>query len=177
MRLRTLSAVAPVLCLLAAFALQPSAHAVGPKGDLFLGYSRTGNDTFYPSTGGLNGWDAAGQLRLHPFLGAEVDIAHYGLGADSTVPRTTTYLFGPRVTVGAARVHVFGHAIFGGEHSASPDGSISGNAFAFALGGGLDLPLAPFFAWRFAGDYLKAPTQFPSDGTPARFGTGLVFRF
>jgi hypothetical protein len=39
------------------------------------------------------------------------------------------------------------------------------------------LPIAPFFAWRFAGDYLNAPTLLPAGGTPARFSTGLVFRF
>jgi hypothetical protein len=147
------------------------------KGDAYLGYTRTGNDPFYLGTGGLNGWDAAAHVSWRPFLGAEGDVSEFGLGSASSTPRTTTFLFGPRVTLGAARVRLFGHALFGGEHSSSPDGSISGGAFAFALGGGLDVPIAPFFAWRFAGDYLKAPTQSAPDGTPARFSTGIVFRF
>src|ERR1035437_3875058 len=56
----------------------------------------------------------------------------------------------------------------------------SGAALTWALGGGLDPPIAPLFAWRVAGNYLKAPTLSPngvSPSTPVRFSTGLVFRF
>lgn len=151
-----------------------------PKGDAYFGFSRTGNDTFYPNVGGLNGWEAALHLKMHiPFVGVEGDFAHYGLGAASSVPRTTTYLFGPRVTVGALGPKVFAHALVGGEHSANSGGPtpVSAGSFAYALGGGLDVPVFPFFAWRVAGDYLRAPSVSPSGATPARFSTGLVFRF
>lgn len=179
MRLRFIPILTPILCFFGLLAYSPAARAVGPKGDAYFGYSRTGSDTFYPDVGGLNGWDAALHLKINrPFLGVEGDFAHYGLGAGATVPRTTTFLFGPRVTLGAAGVKLFGHALVGGEHSANSAGlPISGGALAFALGGGLDVPIAPFFGWRFAGDFLDAPTQRPSGGAPARFSTGLVFRF
>ena len=95
------------------FAL-PAAQAQLPKGDLFFGYSRTGSDVFYPNVGGLNGWHAAGSLKVAPFISADADVAHYGLGAESAVPRTTTYLFGPRVTVGAMGFRVFAHGLIGG---------------------------------------------------------------
>jgi hypothetical protein len=148
-----------------------------PKGDLFFGYSRTGTDTFYPNVGALNGWDAAAHLKLHmPFLGIEGDVAHYGLGANSSIPRTTTYLFGPRATVGLLGTKVFAHALVGGKHSANSGGPtpISSNGYAYMLGGGLDFPIFPFFAWRIAGDYTGVPA---AGGTPARFSTGIVFRF
>jgi hypothetical protein len=168
--------VLPVVLLLSA----PAAHAQIPKGDIFFGFSRTGSDTFYPNVGGLNGWEAGAYLKIHkPFLGVEGDVAHYGLGSDSTVARTTTVLFGPRITVAAAGIHIFAHGLVGGEHSANSGGPtpISGGALAYALGGGLDIPLAPFFAWRVQGDRISAPTVSPSGGTPARFTTGIVFRF
>lgn len=63
--------------------------------DAFFGYSRTGSDAFYPNTGGLNGWEAALHIHLHPFFGMEGDVAHYGLGTNASVPRTTTVLVGP----------------------------------------------------------------------------------
>jgi hypothetical protein len=157
-----------------------TARAQVPKGDLFFGYSRTGSDTFYPDVGGLNGWEATGHVRIKkPFLGFEGDVAHYGLGADSSVPRTTTVLFGPRVTLAAAGIKIFGHGLLGGEHSANNDSNlpISGGTFAYALGLGADLPLAPFFAWRVQVDRLSAPSQSPSGATHARFTTGIVFRF
>jgi hypothetical protein len=65
----------------------------------------------------------------------------------------------------------------GGEHSANGNSTISGGTFAYDLGGGVDLPIAPFFAWRFSADRLSAPTISPRGGDQARFNTGLVFRF
>jgi hypothetical protein len=41
----------------------------------------------------------------------------------------------------------------------------------------VDVPIAPFFAWRFSLDRITAPSEAPSGGTDARFNTGLVFRF
>jgi hypothetical protein len=167
-----------ILCSIAWLQFPPAARALGPKGDAFLGFGRTGTDTFYPNVGGLNGWEGALHVKVKPLVGIEGDVAHYGLGASSTVPRTTTFMAGPRVTVGALGIKVFAHALAGGEHSANSSGlSISGGALTYALGGGVDVRIAPFFAWRVAGDYLSAPTQSPATGTRARVSTGLVFRF
>lgn len=154
-------------------------HAAGSSGDLYFGYGRLGSNTFNANVGGLNGWEAAGNFSWMPFVGAEADLAHYGLGADASVPRTTTFLFGPRVTLGAAGIHVFAHGLVGGEHSANSGGPghISNNALAIALGGGLDVRILPFFAWRFGADYIAAPTQNPPGASHDRFTTGLVFRF
>ena len=177
----------PVLCaglLLTTLCYLPAssfaARAKAPKGDVYVGYSRTGAEMFYPNVGGLNGWEGAMHLSLHkPFLGIEGDLAHYGFGSNSTVPRTTIFMAGPRLTAGAFGTKVFAHALFGGEHSANSGGSppISAGAFSYALGGGLDVPIAPFFAWRVAGDYLRVSSGLPAGATPARFSTGLVFRF
>jgi hypothetical protein len=157
----------------------PSVARAANMGDISLGYSRTGDNTFYPNVGGLNGWDVDGQIHWKPFIGAEGDVAHYGLGADSSIPRTTSVLFGPKLSVGAAGFKFFGHFLVGGEHSANSGGPtpISHGSFAYALGGGADLPLAPFFAWRVQVDRFTAPLIAPAGGTPLRFTTGIVFRF
>ena len=164
-------------CIL--FAFPGAALAQLRNHDAFFGYSRLGSDAFYPNAGGLNGWEAALHIHLHPFFGVEGDVAHYGLGADSEVPRTTTVLVGPRISVKAIGVNVFAHGLIGGEHSSnnSSNTPISGGAFAYDLGGGVDLPIFPFFAWRFSADHINAPSQSPGGGTKARFNTGLVFRF
>jgi hypothetical protein len=162
----------------AIFAFSPTASGLGPKGDAFVGYSRLGNDAFYPNTGGLNGWEGALHLKVKPFVGVEGDVAHYGTGANSNLIHTTTFLFGPRVTVGAAGVKVFVHGLVGGENSGHTGGvPISGGMLAYAVGGGVDVPIFPFFAWRVAGDYLSAPGLYSASGTHARVNTGLVFRF
>src|SRR5579864_5866875 len=147
--------------------------------DAFIGYSRLGHSAFVPNVAGLNGWEAVLHLHVRPFLGREGDIARYGLGAASSVPRTTTVLIGPRVSVKAAGINLFVHGMVGGEHSASSGGGvhISRGALAYDIGGGVDLPILPFFAWRFSLDRISAPTVSPSGGRDARFNTGLVFRF
>jgi hypothetical protein len=160
--------------------LSPAALAQIPKGDVFFGYSRLGSDAFYPNVGGLNGWEAAAHFKVMPFVGLEGDVAHYGVGADAAIPHTTTFLFGPRVTVGALGFKIFAHGLAGGEHSSNSNDSgihISGDEFAYAVGVGADIPLLPFFAWRIQGDRISAPSLSPSGGTEARFSTGLVFRF
>ncbi|MGH9598322.1 MAG: hypothetical protein ACRD27_00545 [Terracidiphilus sp.] len=176
-RRRFLSRFVPVFCFLALLLGSTAAHAA--KNDAFFGYSRTGNNTFYSNVGGLNGWEGAVQIHLHTFLGVEGDVARYGMGSASTVPRTTTVMFGPRITLGAMGFKIFVHGLVGGQHSANSGGPtpISGGSLIYALGGGVDVPIAPFFAWRVAVDRISAPTLSPGDGTPMRFGTGLVFRF
>lgn len=167
--------LAPLSLLL----FQPAAaRALGPGGDLYFGYSRTGSNTFVANTPGQNGWEAAAHLHFLPFIGAEVDVAHYGLGADSSEARTTTALVGPRVTVGAAGIHVFAHGLVGVAHSYAAGSTLfnSKNPLAGDLGGGLDVSLVPFFAWRVGGDYITT-TDAPSNSKHVRFTTGLVFRF
>jgi hypothetical protein len=170
--------VVSIFILLLTCSITLPAHAVGPGADVFVGYSHLFSNTFYPNSGGLNGWTGAMHVKLKPFFGIEGDLSHYGFGANASVPRTTTFLGGPRVTLGAAGIKVFVHALAGGEHSANSSGPpISGTALAVAVGGGADVRFAPFFSWRVGVDYLNAPTQSPGSGTHARFNTGLVFRF
>lgn len=169
-----------ILFLVAVFALALPAGAQQVHGsDVFFGYSRTGNNTFYRGAGGLNAWELTLHVHMRPFVGVEGDVARYGMGADASVPRTTTVLLGPRLTtsVPGTGVHLFGHFLVGGEHSSNQTGSVSGGTLAYALGAGLDWPVAPFFAWRVQGDRISAPNQSPDSGTHARFSTGLVFRF
>ena len=167
-----------VFLLCAVLGVSTRAQAQLRNHDVFFGYSRLGSDAFYPNVGGLNGWDAAVQIHLRPFLGAEADVAHYGLGASASVPKTTTVMVGPRVTVKAIGVALFAHGLVGGEHSSNSAGApISGGTLTYAIVGGVDLPILPFFAWRIGGDRISAPTISPGSGDQFRFNTGLVFRF
>jgi hypothetical protein len=166
--------LAAVVVMLAGAAGAQSLH----NSDAYFGYSRLGTDTFYPNVGGLNGWNAAVHIHVRPFLGVEGDVGHYGLGADSSVPKTTTYLVGPRVTLKALGVALFAHGLLGGEHSSSTSGvNINGGTFAYALGGGVDLPVLPFFAFRVGADRITAPSLSPSTGRKYRVNGGLVLRF
>lgn len=158
----------------------PAARALGPGGDVYFGYSRLGANTFSANTPGLNGWEAEGELHLITLLGGELDVAHYGLGASSGIPRTTTVMVGPRVTVGAAGIHLFAHGLAGWEttsNNGAQPAPVSSSGLAVAAGGGVDFRILPFFAWRVNADYINSPTASPSSSSHSRFGTGLVFRF
>src|SRR5260370_41102408 len=80
-----------------------------------------------------------------------------------------TYLFGPRASVSVGRLRPFGQALFGLAHqSVSANAFITNvgqrdNAFAFDLGGGVDVRLVSRVAWRGQADYLQAH---PFNSTP-----------
>jgi hypothetical protein len=159
------------------FASTGLAHAIPPNADVWMGVSRLGANTINAGAGGQWGWQGALHVKIKPLLGVEGDVSQYGWGSNASVPHTTMALFGPRVTVGALGVKLFVHALGGVEHSAASDGSLSNTAAAYAGGGGIDLPLAPFFKWRVMADYVNAPTVSPAGSAHARYSTGLVFRF
>ena len=97
----------------------------------------------------------------------------------------TSYLFGPRLNLRKFDHFVpFGELLIGGIHGGSQvTGSQGQNSFALAAGGGLDIVLTKYFAWRFAQlDYLMTSFSGPSLNSSARqnsfrAGTGVVFRW
>ena len=160
------------------FLLMPSmARAIGPGGDVYFGFSRLGTKAFNTTAGSQSGFEAAAHIKVWPFVGGELDYAHYGMGGDATIPHSTVVMAGPRVTVGTGFIRVFLHGLAGWEHSASGDGTITAGALAFAMGGGADFRMASHFAWRVNADYMGAPQSSPSGATHARYSTGLVFKF
>jgi hypothetical protein len=76
----------------------------------------------------------------------------------------------------------FGHALFGLAHqSIAAIAFITNvgqeqNAFAVALGGGVDLRLVNRVAWRVQADYLQTKV-FNSTQHDPRISTGIVLRF
>lgn len=186
MRLR----VAVCLVAFLAFSCGEAFAQDTPKLDVFAGYSYfqanpgvSGADSFH-----LQGASASIAYNANNWLSGVADFGGYhagnilGTGIDTTL---STYLFGPRVSYRhAGRFTPFAQALFGAAHaSASAFGATgSENAFAMALGGGVDYGLTHHFAIRpFQVDYLL--TRFNDTGTGAqnqnnfRISTGIVFRF
>jgi hypothetical protein len=60
--------------------------------------------------------------------------------------------------------------------AADISGGSSDVSFASAVGGGVDLKLAPIIGWRFQGDYIHTHFFGQPQGH-ARISTGVVFRF
>jgi len=161
-----------------------------PKVDIFAGYSyvRANPDTAGARSFNLNGGNASIAYNANSWLSGVADFGGYTNGniLNSNVSGTlSTYLFGPRVSYRRfEHVTPFAQALFGVAHVGTNffGTSASDNAFAMAVGGGVDFPISHHLAVRpLQVDYLL--TRFSETGNSAqsqhnlRASTGIVFRF
>jgi hypothetical protein len=109
-----------------------------------------------------------------------------------------TYLFGPQIKARSKKLQPFGQLLFGGAHSnvygnaftaicqpivggCSFSKAPSGNAFAMAVGGGVDIPISHAISFRPVEiDYLltRFTNQFNNNNqNNFRYSAGVVFSF
>ena len=145
-----------------------------------------GSVTRHPN---LNGYEFSATFKILPFVGIQADFSgHYGSSAGSSSGHVQTYLFGPELAF-PAKVSPFVHALVGVGHQAVGAGTASSNgvpvvilsssenAFASALGAGIDLHIAPFLSFRAIQlDYLITRFHSGTHNQP-RASTGIVLRF
>lgn len=136
-----------------------------------------------------SGYEFSATYKLIPWLGATADFSgHYGTVTGSSSGHVQTYLFGPELAL-PAKVSPFAHVLLGVAHqsvgtgSSTSDGTpvnvipTSDNAFATALGAGIDLHIAPFLSFRAIQlDYLVTRFHSGTQNQP-RASAGLVLRF
>lgn len=179
------------VCLLAVLAiLGVPAHAQEhSKVDVFAGYSLF---RFNPATSGvdsfnLHGGSASFAYNAKDWVGLVGDFGGYhngdilGTGVSAT---EYTYLFGPHVSYRRhERFTPFGQILFGGAHVNGTVFGTSGsdNAFAMALGGGVDARINNRFSVRL-GQLEYVMTRFDegaagSNQSNLRFSTGVVIHF
>lgn len=105
-----------------------------------------------------------------------------------------TYLFGPQIKVRAEKVEPYFHALFGGAHSTlygnaydllTPTNTAAGkpsqNAFAMAIGGGIDIPVSHLIGIRI-GQFDYMLTRFNNslvtyNQNNFRYSAGILFNF
>jgi len=187
----------------------PAVAQGAPKADLFLGYSflranSARNIPAFTNNGGLGTF--AFNFTQHIALEAEFGGYHNGNIHDIQFDTTEmTYLFGPRFSMSRSRTIIpYFHTLFGGMHlttslpvtvaptPTSPVGTTtriaaSQDAFAMALGGGLDIKLSHHFMLRpIQLDYLMSRLEdFGQSGQPSqnrnqhnlRYAGGIMFTF
>lgn len=162
-----------------------------PKVDIFAGYSyvranpgpRSG-DSF-----SLNGGEASVTYHIKDWVSGVADFAGYhnadilGRGADGTV---STYLFGPRFSYRSYhRFTPFAETLFGVAHGSATIAGVFGptqNAFAMAIGGGVDYRINNRFSLRpLQVDYLltrfRPGTVDRQNQNNLRASTGFVVHF
>ncbi len=152
-----------------------------PKFEIFGGYTFVRLDG---GMGNMDGWNASFLGNFNSIVGLKGEVS--GLYAKNTVYSSIRYsgysvMGGPQITGRSGPASVFAHALFGVEHigvGVPFEGIRVGaslNAFAMALGGGVDwhrgrwgirLPQVDYFPWRALGGTAHN----------VRISGGIVFR-
>jgi hypothetical protein len=139
------------------------------KGEWFGGYSYERFRTS-PSRN-LNGWEISGQYKFAAWLGGIADVgAHY-----SSQIRTVSLMVGPQVSFPAG-ISPFFHVRIGRDKPIRA-GGISDISFSPALGGGIDMLLAPGISWRVIQADDAVTCFFGGTQNDARISSGIVIRF
>jgi hypothetical protein len=161
-----------------------------PRYEINAGYSYI---NFDPGSGFNNfnnhGGTGGFTFNANRFLGLTAEVGGYNFSREVNGNKLdgglTTYLFGPRLNLRKFDHFVpFGEFLFGGARGGGPiTGGANQSTFALAAGGGVDVVLTKFLAWRFAQiDYLMTNFSGPNLNPSARqnnlrLGTGVVLRF
>jgi hypothetical protein len=184
-----------LLLTLIVFALPlDSAAQVIPHAALFGGYTwvHAKFNSSNPGAGfSLNGWDGSLEVKPLPLVGIVADVSRQYASPMGVQENRTSILFGPQVSVpGFKRVIPYAHVMAGVIHGTTQQPSfcaavvgvtcppsLTGNAFATAVGGGVDFKLAgPIWIRAIQVDWLHAGLN-PDHHTQMRLATGLVLRF
>ena len=163
-----------------------------PSTEVVVGYSfiHATPNTSSASSFNLNGGTASGAWYPLHWLGVAGDFGGYHVGSIGSLnvdSNLFTYLFGPRVRLpGTDHIKPFGQVLLGVAHASSGTSFAAAgthNAFAMAVGGGVDIPLTHRVGVRLIElDYL--PTWFPETvgggrvtQQNLRVSTGVRFHF
>jgi hypothetical protein len=131
----------------------------------------------------FNGWEVGGAYKVLGPVGLAADFSDTSGSFHGADTHLKTYLFGPQVRF-PGPISPFAHFLVGGAHESTSSAvgvvttsSPTQNAFATALGGGLDLKLLPLLSVRpIQIDYLL--THFNSNTqNQFRYSAGVVIRF
>jgi opacity protein-like surface antigen len=170
-----------------------------PKVEVFGGYSYVRFNPGYNAPGvNFNGGSGSVSYNLTPMIGIVGDFGGYHYSQGGGDVNVVSYLFGPKIAMRRGPITPFAQALFGGAHGSinagacsgarvRPDTTFSGcgttseNAFAMALGGGVDWNATEHIGVRLIqAEYLL--TRFGFGGPTysqnnARISAGVVFRW
>jgi hypothetical protein len=179
------------LLILLSIVMVAPARAQAPGSEAFRRFEIGWNVISYArhADSNLGGGGLSFAVRASPRLGFVADLDVHVAGDDDDVEFTiTNYRFGPRLygpTRG--RITPFAEILAGGTRTTTsfvtvfPGGrtttDFSLNGFAFAAGGGLDMRIKRWIAWRAVqADYNFLRVR-GENSNGVRLATGIVFRF
>lgn len=167
-------------------ALSAQSEVTTPKFEVGLGYSgvhlNAANGNGHETGNGGSGYV---EYNLNRYLGIVADLGGYANTRTGIDNKELTYLFGPRFNWRFAKFTPYVQSLFGGGYAwSSPN---TQNAFALAVGGGLDYNLTSriaikpvqveYFRTDFNSPELGGATRtFGDHQNGVRYSAGIVFR-
>lgn len=122
----------------------------------------------------LNGWEASGAVKVFGPLAIAADYSDTSGSVLGVNTHLKTYLLGPQLRF-PGPISPFAHFLVGGAHESI--GGPTQNAFATALGAGIDLKVLPFISIRpIQFDYLATHFNSATQNQP-RISAGVVVHF
>ena len=165
-----------MLVLLGLFFLSSISARAQDAVEVFGGYSYQGFGRLPQAMPGrnLNGVEIAAQYKFADWLGivGEVD-GHFGLPS-TPAARSLNILVGPQFCL-PKRISPFAQILVGYGHGYT--NGIWDNSFAAAIGGGIDLRVAPMLSWRIIEVDDVITRYFGGIEHNPKISTGLVLRF
>ena len=173
-----------LLLLLSAPCLAQTGH---PLVEVYSGFSYVRIDSDERDNRNLYGWNGSLSVNANRTFGFTVDASgHY---QDNIIQRSRFFslLAGPRFTARNDHTTTFAHILLGGTHQHERVNTLTNhfttraNAFAVALGGGVDVNVSPHFGVRvIQAEYVLTRFNHAASGKAvqhnARVGIGIVFR-
>ena len=151
-----------------------AAESDHPKAEVYGGYQFTRVEGGYNG----NGFNFGATGNLNNYFGITADFGTNFLSVEGASLHNYTYTFGPQLALRANKGYTpFVHALIGGGRISSPDvsGSISG--MTMFAGGGVDINMNRYAAFRVGADWM----MFRGDGLNTsknfRVPVGVVFKF
>lgn len=174
--MRKFMVVACFLGLLAASAMAAESGSY-PKAEFFGGYQ------YSHLEGGVNanGFDLAVNGNFNNYFGIAADFGSSYTTQSGVSFNNYTYTFGPQLSLRANKAYTpFVHALIGGDHaSASINGfgAGSGNGMALLAGGGVDVNINQFLAFRGSADWMMIHGNGSTSSKNFRMPIGIVVKF
>jgi Outer membrane protein beta-barrel domain len=169
-----------VLFLVLALSFMGFAQEYHNKAEVFAGYQWT---NVGPGNGAdrvnMNGWNGQLSGYFNKSVGITADFSGAYKSESGATLHLHSYMFGPTFRVPNEKVTPYVHALFGATRlsGSALQFSAAENAFAYALGGGVDVSTGKKVAIRL-GQFDYVGSHFESQNqNNFRYSAGIVFKF
>jgi len=143
-----------------------------PKAEFYGGYQYTRLE------GGVNanGFDLGVTGNFNSSFGITADFSSAYTTQQGISFNNYTYTFGPQLALRANKGWTpFVHALVGGDHASAL--GVTGNGMAVFAGGGVDININRYLAFRGAADWMMLHSNGSTSSKNFRMPIGVVFKF